>query len=267
MLDAERLGDRQLHVVDVAVAPDRLEDRVREPQGVDVLHRLLAQVVVDPVDLRLLEPAVDGAGQLARRLQVVAERLLDHDPHAGRAAVELGVAHPAHDHGEEAGRGRQVEHVMRSAAHVLVEGRQTQGEVVEVLVVVEPARLVVDHLGEGGPEPVVDRRPRVGLDRRPREPAERGVVHLGARVADQRELRRQQAALRQVVDRRQQLPLREVAGRPEDGEQRGLGRPTHAQPGAQRVLGVGLRQRRAPPQTPPAPRSSRAASRTTRRTP
>ena len=53
VLDAERLGHGDLHVVDVAAVPDRLEDGVGEAQGQDVLDRLLPQVVVDPVDLRL----------------------------------------------------------------------------------------------------------------------------------------------------------------------------------------------------------------------
>ena len=37
------------------LVPDRLEDPVGEPQGKDVLDRLLAEVVVDAVDLGLVE--------------------------------------------------------------------------------------------------------------------------------------------------------------------------------------------------------------------
>ena len=54
-LDAQRLGDGDLHVVDVAAVPDRLEDAVGEAEHHDVLHRLLAEVVVDAVDLLLAE--------------------------------------------------------------------------------------------------------------------------------------------------------------------------------------------------------------------
>ena len=53
--DRERLGHVDLDVVDVVAVPDRLEHAVREPQREDVLHRLLAEVVVDPEDLRLVE--------------------------------------------------------------------------------------------------------------------------------------------------------------------------------------------------------------------
>ena len=92
VLDADGLRDRDLDVVDVAGVPDRLEEGVREPEGEEVLDRLLAEVVVDPVDLplvgRLEEDLVEGPG--AR--DVAPERLLDDEP------VALDV-------GEEAGRG------------------------------------------------------------------------------------------------------------------------------------------------------------------
>ena len=48
--DADVLGHRDLDVVHVAAVPDRLEQRVGEPQREDVLDRLLAQVVVDAED-------------------------------------------------------------------------------------------------------------------------------------------------------------------------------------------------------------------------
>ncbi len=44
-----RHGD--LHMVDIAPVPKRLEKRVGEAEGKDVLHRLLPQVVINPVDL------------------------------------------------------------------------------------------------------------------------------------------------------------------------------------------------------------------------
>ena len=47
VLDAEGLGHGDLHVVDVLRVPQRLEQRVGEAQRQQVLHRLLAEVVVD----------------------------------------------------------------------------------------------------------------------------------------------------------------------------------------------------------------------------
>jgi hypothetical protein len=55
VLDPQRLGHRDLDVVDEVVVPDRLEDPVGEAEGDDVLDALLAQVVVDPEHVPLRE--------------------------------------------------------------------------------------------------------------------------------------------------------------------------------------------------------------------
>ena len=65
-LDPDRLGDRDLDVVDELAVPDRLEDPVREAQREQVLDRLLAEVVVDPEDLALLEVARGSPRSAAR---------------------------------------------------------------------------------------------------------------------------------------------------------------------------------------------------------
>ena len=54
-------GDGHLHVIDVPAVPDRLEDAVGEPEREDVLDRLLSEVVIDAVDLRLAEPVRSSA--------------------------------------------------------------------------------------------------------------------------------------------------------------------------------------------------------------
>ena len=92
VLDPDRLGHRDLHVVDVAPVPERLEDAVAEPEDQQVPDRLLAEVVVDAVDLRLAEDLADLAVQPLGRLEVVAERLLDDDPPP--AAVVVLVVEP-----------------------------------------------------------------------------------------------------------------------------------------------------------------------------
>ena len=60
-LDRERLRDVDLDVVDVVAVPDRLEHAVGEAQREQVLHRLAAEVVVDPEDAALLEDRVQRA--------------------------------------------------------------------------------------------------------------------------------------------------------------------------------------------------------------
>ncbi len=169
VLDADRLGHRDLHVVDVAPVPERLEDAVAEPEDQQVPDGLLAQVVVDAIDLRLAEDLADLAIQALRRVEVVAERLLDDDPPP--AAVVVLVVEPdppelPDDLGELRRLGGEVEQPIAAGAVlgvVLVEvGRQR----LEALGVVEVEALVVDPLRERVPGVVVERQdPAVLLER------------------------------------------------------------------------------------------------------
>jgi hypothetical protein len=52
---ADGLADGDLHLLDVARVPQRLEQRVAEAQREQVLHAFLAEVVVDAVDALLVE--------------------------------------------------------------------------------------------------------------------------------------------------------------------------------------------------------------------
>jgi hypothetical protein len=56
---AEFFGDGDLHVGNPFAAPQRFEQHVAEAQRQQVLHRFLAEVVVDTEDLRFLEEAAD----------------------------------------------------------------------------------------------------------------------------------------------------------------------------------------------------------------
>ena len=58
VLDADRLGHGDLHVVDEVAVPQRLDQGVGEAEHQQVLHRLLAEVVIDAVDLLLVEMLV-----------------------------------------------------------------------------------------------------------------------------------------------------------------------------------------------------------------
>src|SRR5690242_12974179 len=101
-LDADRLGDRDLHVVDVLRAPDRLPQAVGEAECQDVLHGLLAQVVVDAEDLILGKDLEYLGIEYPGTGQVVPERLLDHQagpPSVALRRGEAGLADVLHDRG------------------------------------------------------------------------------------------------------------------------------------------------------------------------
>ena len=87
--DRERLGNVDLDELDVVAVPERLVEPVGEAQGEDVLDRLLAEEVVDPEDLRVVERPVEGVVELDGRVVVVAERLLEDHP--GLGSVQVGL--------------------------------------------------------------------------------------------------------------------------------------------------------------------------------
>ena len=87
LLHAHRLRHGDLHMIDPVAIPDRLEQPIGEAERHDALDRVLPEKVIDPEDLVLVQRAQDAGVQLARRVQAVAERLLDH-----HAAPELALA-------------------------------------------------------------------------------------------------------------------------------------------------------------------------------
>ena len=78
--DAFVFGHRDLHVIDVFLIEQRLEDAVGEPQHQDVLDRFLAEIVIDAEDLPLVEDGGDGVVDGAGAVEIVADRLLDDQP-------------------------------------------------------------------------------------------------------------------------------------------------------------------------------------------
>src|SRR6516165_2113944 len=95
----------------MVAVPDRLEDAVREPQGEDVLHRLLTQEVVNPEDLALVERGVDGFVQRSCGGEIGPERLLEDDT---GVAGEARVAEHRDDAGERDRRDGEVEKPART---------------------------------------------------------------------------------------------------------------------------------------------------------
>ena len=79
IVDAEGLRHGDLDGADIVAVPQRLEYRIGEPRVEDVLHRLLAHVMVDTEDRPFGEMLAQGLIQRPGRLEVVAERLFDDE--------------------------------------------------------------------------------------------------------------------------------------------------------------------------------------------
>jgi hypothetical protein len=223
--DAHVLGGGDLHVVDEVPVPDRLEQAVREAERQYVLDRLLPQVVVDAVDLRLVEHRQDLAVQLLRLGLPRAERLFDDDAHVGLVVlVEPVLAELLHDQAEEVRRGREVEDAAERDPGLLVELPKLLPEPVEDRVVVEGPRHVAHLLEQLLEHLLVRRAARVLLDRVARDPAVLIVRHVGSRDGDQVEALGERALVREVVDRGKELAVRQIPRGAEDHERGGMHR-------------------------------------------
>lgn len=172
---ADVLGHGDLDVVHVVRVPERFEQLVGKAQRQDVLHRLLAEVVVDPEDRVRRKDRLHNVVELAGGLEVVPERLFDHDP---APLVALGLGQPvlgelAADELEGLRRDGKVEGVVAPRAALLVQFVDRLAEPLEGVVVVELALDKTDALGELLPHCLVEGGPGVALD---------GRLHLGGEV-------------------------------------------------------------------------------------
>ncbi len=120
-LDAEILGHRDLHALDVIAIPERFQERVGEAEEQHVVHRPLAQVVVDAKDVRFVEVAVENPVQLLRRSEIVAERLFDDD---ARARGASSLRQLLDDGFEQAGRDGKVVRGPPGIAQFLAQRRR-----------------------------------------------------------------------------------------------------------------------------------------------
>ena len=197
--DALLLGRGDEDRFDQVAIPHGFEQRVREPEGEDVLDGVLGQVVVDAEDLLLVERGSELRVQLSRRGEVVAEWFLDDDP-AGRVAFRshARVANGAKDVGESLGRRGEVEDRGLDAVEQILHRRK--GSRIPV------AQL---HPFGGGRELSA----AAGLaDQIPKFVARL----LAAARADHAQ--RRSVARRKVLQRRQDLAARQVSRRSEDDE-------------------------------------------------
>src|SRR6185312_13643312 len=85
--DADRLGRRDLHVVYIAAIPERFKDSIAEPERQDILNRLLAEVVIDAIDVFFRENFVSLLVQFVRACQIVPKRLLDNNAAPALSAI------------------------------------------------------------------------------------------------------------------------------------------------------------------------------------
>lgn len=122
-----------LHVIDVIAVPERLDERVGEAEHQEILDRFLAQIMINPVNLFLVEGVVQQPVQLPGAVDVFAEGLFHHDPMQTAWPVQSGLLEPLDDLPEIGRFERQIERCVGAAlvgaepvAQDLIDGRIMQ---------------------------------------------------------------------------------------------------------------------------------------------
>ncbi len=177
----------------------------------DLLEAHLPEVVVDPVELRLVDVLVQLGGELVGGGEIVPERLLDDD---ARGLRQAGLGEPLDDPAEEERRDLEVEDRQLGAVDRLADALVGRG-------VAEIARDVLQARREALEDRLVELL--AGADDRLARPLDE-LVHRPVvdRHADHRAV--EQPALLEPVQRAERHHLREIAGDAEDDEDVGRGR-------------------------------------------
>ncbi len=139
LFDADLLAGGNLHAVDVAAIPDRLEDAVAESKYQNVLDGFFAQIVIDTIDLILVQDLLQCLVKLAGRIEIAAEGFFDHEP---PPAVVLLSSQPDrselfHDRSKIIRRSGQVEEVIALGISFSVDFAQIFFQSEICLVVIE----------------------------------------------------------------------------------------------------------------------------------
>src|SRR4029077_2070314 len=79
MFDADSFGGGDLYVVDVGTIPERFNNAVRETENHHILDGLLAEIVIDTIDLLFGEDFLQFLVELNGGSKVVAERVFHDD--------------------------------------------------------------------------------------------------------------------------------------------------------------------------------------------
>jgi hypothetical protein len=230
LLHPDSLGNGDLDMIHAVAVPDRLEHPVGEAQRHDVLHGLLSEEVVDPVDLVLPEHVADMGIQLAGGRKTVPKRLLDHDaapisrPVFGIALARQTDGAEAVDHRpKEAVGNREIENRIALCAVAAFGCLQRVVKVAVETGVGEIALQIVHSLREAVPSLLVDMTAiELGClaDRHLQEIIEAASpafrAFLGAGDTDHHEPVRKETGSGEIVERRDQETLGQITARAEN---------------------------------------------------
>ena len=214
-LQPDRLADGDLDMIDMRAVPQRLEHQIGKPQRQQILHRFLAEIMIDPENPVLGESRGDRVIDLAARSEVESQGLFEREPDIVRGKADCGKA--SDDRLEQARCGRQKDGEPR----FVITDRL--GEFGEASLIIDVERDIIEPGKESRCDFLVQEAiGQIFLERLAGEGAEAVGVEIRPRGADDIEIGREQPVGVEPVERRKQHAAGEIAGRAEHQESSGF---------------------------------------------
>src|SRR5262249_20464217 len=142
-------GHADLHTLDMMAIPEGFQERIGEAEEEQVVHRPLAQVMVDAEDRLLVEGAKQGTVERLRREEIVTERFFNDD---ASAVCASSFAQLFYNHPEQPGRDGEIVRWPLRRAQLLPEGlKRRRG----LIVAVNIAQQTTQFCDRGGIDPAV----------------------------------------------------------------------------------------------------------------
>ena len=112
--NTEVFGDCNLHMINIAAAPQRLKQGIAEAQCQEILDGFLAEVVINSENLVFGETLADLVINRPRRFVIAADRLLEHNSHL---SIDQAIRFQTRgDRAKQAGRRCEVDDPDTAAA-------------------------------------------------------------------------------------------------------------------------------------------------------
>ncbi len=207
-------------MVDVFLVPQRLEDRVAKTHDQNVLHRFLAEIMVDAKDLSLIEGGGERRVHVARAVEVAPDRLFDNHARERSAFIgrrdQAGGAQLLNAGLYQRRRDRQVENAVSRQAELRLDLLEPLLEGGKGLCLFEGPRDEEQRSFVIGPDLFFHGPARKFFDAFAGKGAKVGVAELAAAESDDGKLIRQQPVEPEIVDSGQELALGEIAATAED---------------------------------------------------
>src|SRR5262249_27066952 len=142
-------GHADLHTLDMMAIPEGFQERIGEAEEEQVVHRPLAQVMVDAEDRLLVEGAKQGTVERLRREEIVTERFFNDD---ASAVCASSFAQLFYNHPEQPGRDGEIVRWPLRRAQLLPEGLKRRRV---LIVAINIAQQTTQFFESGGIDPAV----------------------------------------------------------------------------------------------------------------